>query len=82
MNNAGVAGNIAPTELLSQADYDACLSVNLFGLIEVTRIFQPLVRKARGRIINMSSLAGRMDNVFAPYAIGKYGVEAFTDCLR
>ncbi|KAI4788554.1 hypothetical protein KUCAC02_035777, partial [Chaenocephalus aceratus] len=37
----------------------------------------------RGRVVNISSMMGRMGNALSsPYCISKYGVEAFSDCLR
>ena len=33
--------------------------VNVFGVIRVTREFLPLIRKSKGRIVNMGSIAGR-----------------------
>jgi NAD(P)-dependent dehydrogenase (short-subunit alcohol dehydrogenase family) len=59
------------------------LDVNLFGTIDVTMTFLPLIKRSRGRIVNMSSAAGRFAvPVATPYTISKYGVEAFTDNLR
>ncbi|KAJ7373887.1 hypothetical protein OS493_009211 [Desmophyllum pertusum] len=57
--------------------------VNLWGMIDVTKTFLPLVKKSQGRVVNMSSIAGRMSfpNV-SGYCISKYGVEAFSDALR
>jgi short-subunit dehydrogenase len=58
-------------------------SVNLFGLIDVTMTFLPLVKKSRGRVVNVSSMAGRVSLPYAaPYSVSKFGVEAFTDNLR
>ncbi|XP_069559663.1 D-beta-hydroxybutyrate dehydrogenase, mitochondrial isoform X2 [Brachyistius frenatus] len=37
----------------------------------------------RGRVVNLASMYGRMGNVLrSPYCVSKYGVEAFSDCLR
>jgi len=36
------------------------LDVNLLGLVNVTKMFLPLVRLAKGRIVNMSSIAGSL----------------------
>lgn len=35
------------------------MDVNLFGMVRVTKTFLPLVKKSRGRVVNMSSLAGK-----------------------
>jgi NAD(P)-dependent dehydrogenase (short-subunit alcohol dehydrogenase family) len=39
------------------------MDVNLFGMVRVTQAFLPLVRKAQGRIVNMSSLAGKLFSI-------------------
>ena len=59
------------------------LDVNLFGLIDVTMTFLPLVKRSRGRIVNTASVFGRHSlGGSMPYCVSKYGVEAFTDTLR
>ena len=57
--------------------------VNLWGMVTVTKIFLPLLKKSKGRIVNVSSICGRtaFPSVMS-YSISKYGVEAFSDCLR
>ena len=53
------------------------------GQIAVTQAFLPLLRKARGRIVNMSSLNGRIAPPYmAPYAASKHALEALSDALR
>ena len=59
------------------------LSVNLFGTIHVTKAFLPLIRKSKGRIVNVSSIVSRAAQPFiGPYCISKSGVEAFSEVLR
>nr|KAG5705198.1 hypothetical protein BaRGS_011224 [Batillaria attramentaria] len=82
VNNAGISGPPLPIEWLTRDDYVKYLNVNLFGMADVTRVFLPLVRKERGRVVNMSSAAGRLAVSPAPYCVSKFGVEAFSDCLR
>ncbi|KAJ1160103.1 hypothetical protein NDU88_000605 [Pleurodeles waltl] len=82
VNNAGIAVPSAPSEWLSKQDFQRVLDVNLLGLIDVTLSLTPLVRKARGRIINVSSVVGRITICSGGYCISKYGVEAFSDSLR
>eukprot|EP00069_Balaena_mysticetus_P002354 bmy_15950T0 len=60
INNAGVLGVLAPTDWLTVEDYREPIEVNLFGLISVTLNMLPLVKKARGRVINVSSIGGRL----------------------
>ncbi|KYO30403.1 17-beta-hydroxysteroid dehydrogenase type 6-like [Alligator mississippiensis] len=71
------------TELvLSELAQARVLNVNLVGLIEVTLSLLPLVRRARGRVVNVASIAGRLSLIGGGYCPAKYGVEAFSDSLR
>jgi len=82
VNNAGVPGQVAPIEWLPASDYRRTLEVNLFGPIFVTQAFLPLVRKAKGRVVNMASIMGRFAMACGPYAAAKFGVEGYSDQLR
>ncbi|XP_064614326.1 retinol dehydrogenase 16-like [Liolophura sinensis] len=83
VNNAGVAGKIGPAEWMTREDYVRTLDVNLLGVIEMSRVFLPLLRRERGRLVNMSSANGSVTvPFFVPYTISKYGVEIFSDSLR
>ncbi|XP_030052531.1 retinol dehydrogenase 16-like isoform X2 [Microcaecilia unicolor] len=82
VNNAGISLPSLPNEWLLKDDFLKILNVNLLGLIDVTLSLLPLIRKAKGRIVNVSSMAGRISLVGGGYSISKYGVEAFSDSLR
>ncbi|XP_041487609.1 dehydrogenase/reductase SDR family member 9 [Microtus oregoni] len=82
INNAGVLGVLAPTDWLTVNDYREPIEVNLFGLIDVTLNMLPLLKKARGRIINVSSVGGRLAFGGGGYTPSKYAVEGFNDSLR
>ncbi|XP_055493678.1 retinol dehydrogenase 7-like [Leucoraja erinacea] len=82
VNNAGRANPIAPTEWLRVEDFTKVLEVNLIGLINVTLHLLPLVKKARGRIVNVSSVMGRISFAGGGYCMSKCGVESFSDVLR
>lgn len=82
VNNAGVPA-VGPLELIPLADVRAVLEVNVMGAIAVTQAFLPLLKAARGRIVNISSVAGRLALPFmAPYAASKFALEAISDGLR
>ncbi|XP_077204060.1 D-beta-hydroxybutyrate dehydrogenase, mitochondrial-like [Paroedura picta] len=82
VNNAGIA-SFGDVEFTTLEKYQAVADVNLWGTIRVTKAFLPLIRRAKGRVINMSSMLGRMANPLrSSYCISKFGLEAFTDCLR
>lgn len=82
VNNAGISVPTAPNEWLTKQDFVKILNVNLLGVIEVTLSLLPLVRKAKGRVVNVSSVFGRVAFIGGGYCISKYGVEAFSDSLR
>lgn len=82
VNNAGIAVG-GPLEFLPLPEIRKQFDVNVFGQIEVTQAFLPLLRTARGRIVNMSSIAGRVAFPYiGPYSASKFAFEAFTDALR
>ncbi|XP_060109425.1 17-beta-hydroxysteroid dehydrogenase type 6 isoform X2 [Heteronotia binoei] len=72
----------APNEWLTKSDFVKVLDVNLVGLIDVTLHMLPLVKKAKGRVVNVASILGRLAFFGGGYCPSKYGVEAFSDCLR
>ncbi|XP_015279154.1 PREDICTED: 17-beta-hydroxysteroid dehydrogenase type 6 [Gekko japonicus] len=82
VNNAGVVHPAAPNEWLTKNDFVKVLDVNLVGLIDVTLHMLPLVKKAKGRVVNVASILGRLAFYGGGYCPSKYGVEAFSDCLR
>jgi len=82
VNNAGV-GYGGPLEFLDIEELRQQLEVNVVGQIAVTQAFLPLIRQANGRIVNMSSIGGRMATPFiGPYNASKFAMEALTDSLR
>nr|XP_034975247.1 estradiol 17-beta-dehydrogenase 2 isoform X3 [Zootoca vivipara] len=58
INNAGVLGLMGDGELLPMHSYKQCMDVNFFGPVELSKTFLPLLRKSKGRLINISSMAG------------------------
>ncbi|KAJ8406009.1 hypothetical protein AAFF_G00308970 [Aldrovandia affinis] len=82
VNNAGISVPSANCDWLTFEDYKSMLDVNLNGVIAVTLSVLPLIKKARGRVVNVASVFGRISVVGGPYAVSKYGVEAFNDSLR
>jgi NAD(P)-dependent dehydrogenase (short-subunit alcohol dehydrogenase family) len=82
VNNAGivVAG---PLEGLPLDELRRQLEVNVVAQVGVTQAFLPALRRARGRIVLMSSVGGRLSIPFmAPYHASKWGLEAIGDALR
>ena len=57
---------------------------NLFGAVRLTQLVLPGMReRGRGRIVNMSSMGGRLAfPLGAPYHGTKFALEAVSDVLR
>ena len=82
VNNAGI-GIGGPLELIAPEDLQRQFDVNVFGQIAVTQALLPALRRARGRIVFVSSIGGRVAMAFtAPYAASKHAIEAVGDALR
>ncbi|XP_007467829.1 PREDICTED: 11-cis retinol dehydrogenase isoform X2 [Lipotes vexillifer] len=82
VNNAGMAGIIGPTPWQTQEDFQRVLNVNTLGPIGVTLALLPLLRQAQGRVINITSVLGRLAANGGGYCVSKFGLEAFSDSLR
>jgi NAD(P)-dependent dehydrogenase (short-subunit alcohol dehydrogenase family) len=82
VNNAGIAVG-SPLEVIPLSELRKQLEVNVIGQIAVTQAFLPLLRRGRGRIVNMGSIAGRGTiPLLGPYSASKHALEALTDALR
>ncbi len=82
INNAGVAIG-GPIETLPMQRFREQFEVNVFGLIATTQAFLPQIRKAEGRVVNISSISGLLATPFlGPYCGSKFAVEAISDALR
>jgi NAD(P)-dependent dehydrogenase (short-subunit alcohol dehydrogenase family) len=82
VNNAGVAV-AAPLEYLPLDQLRHQLEVNLIGQLAVTQRFLPALRAARGRIVNVSSIGGRVAlPLVGAYHASKFALEAISDTLR
>ena len=83
INNAGY-GYFGAIENVPMEEARKQLEVNVFGLVRLTQLVLPYMRKQRrGRIINTSSIAGKMVFYMGGwYNVTKYSVEALSDALR
>lgn len=83
INNAGfAAGGFA--EEISLNEYRAQFETNFFGLIEVTKLVLPFMRKqGSGKIINLSSISGQIGFPgLSPYVASKYALEGWSESLQ
>jgi len=83
VNNAGIAGQNGWDDWMTTKSYQICWEVNTLGLIRMTHALKPLIKKAKGRIVNTASICGRISlPCIGPYTVSKYGVEAYSDTIR
>ena len=82
INNAGTT----VTMPLEFADMDALrgqFEINTFGVVAVTKAFAPLLERPGGRVVNVSSGAGRIVTpLIGAYCASKYALVAISDALR
>jgi NAD(P)-dependent dehydrogenase (short-subunit alcohol dehydrogenase family) len=82
VNNAGIAV-AAPLEFLPIDRLRQQLEINLIGQAAVTQAFLPALRHGRGRIVNVSSIGGRVGlPLVGAYNASKFGLEGLSDSLR
>jgi NAD(P)-dependent dehydrogenase (short-subunit alcohol dehydrogenase family) len=82
INNAGVVVS-GPLEFVPLDELRQQIEINVIGQVAVTQAFLPLLRKRKGRIVNMGSIGGKIALPFVgPYAASKFALEAITDSFR
>jgi NAD(P)-dependent dehydrogenase (short-subunit alcohol dehydrogenase family) len=84
-NNAGIAGGGGVADP-TFADWDRAMAVNLGGVVNVTKIFVPMIRAHRsgGHIVNTSSIAGilALPHEGGAYSTAKFAVRGLSESLR
>jgi short-subunit dehydrogenase len=82
VNNAGIGVN-APVEVFALDEWRRLFEVNFFGHIAVTQTLLPSLTRSKGRVINISSVGGKIAMAtYGPYAGAKFALEAVSDSLR
>lgn len=82
VNNAGVSFT-APLEFQDLGEIERVFAINVFGLIAVTQAFLPLLRKGRGRVVNVGSVGDRFTVPFGgALCASKSAVRSLTEALR
>src|SRR5262249_4298294 len=82
VNNAGV-GQVVPLALMEEEDWDRMMATNVKGAFLTTQaVLRGMVKQQRGRILNISSLAGvKMMQAPVHYATAKAALKGFTEAL-
>jgi len=81
VNNAGGDGGAKRVEDISEQEWDAVFATNLKSVFLVTQAVLPVLkRQGGGKIVNISSQAGRAMTILAgpAYSAAKAGVQAFS----
>jgi 3-oxoacyl-[acyl-carrier protein] reductase len=84
VNNAGITTHVKPNdfEAMTAEEWDRVFAVNVRGIFQVTRAAIPLLKVARGSIVNSASIVGlRPGPQPLPYAASKAAVVSLTKLL-
>jgi 3-oxoacyl-[acyl-carrier protein] reductase len=84
VNNAGITSNVKPSdfEAMTAEEWDRVFAVNVRGMFQVTRAAAPLLKAARGSVVNTASIVGlRPGPQPLPYAASKAAVVSLTKLL-
>ena len=83
VNNAGIAGPTGRIEEINPEDWDRCVSIDLTGQFNCTRLAVEHLKKSKNAsIMNLSSQAGKHGfPMRSPYAAAKWGVIGFTKSI-
>ena len=83
VNNAGVAVS-GPVEEIGLDLVRRAFDINVFGTLRMIQAYLPAMRqRASGRIVNVSSVAGRLSQPLSgTYAASKAALETYTETLR
>ncbi|KAK2842867.1 hypothetical protein Q5P01_013067 [Channa striata] len=83
VNNAGFLHCPVEAELHPLSVYRRLMEVNFLAAVNMCQVFLPLLRRSRGRIVNVSSLAGDVPlPMFAAYGSSKAALKVFSGVLR
>ncbi len=81
INNAGILRTTSPLEEIDDAEWDLMMAVNVKGAFNCTKAVLPILKaKRRGKIVNVSSSAGRSTSTFggAHYTTAKAAILGLT----
>ena len=83
VNNAGI-GESGPLGEISVDLVRANFETNVFGALELTQgVLKGMVKKGGGKIVNISSIAGRITIPYlGPYCMTKHALEVVSEALR
>ena len=78
VNNAGIYTE-APVIDTSPEEFDLVMKVNVYGPYRVARAFAPMIKGSHGRIVNIGSISGILNETGAgAYQMSKHAMETFS----
>jgi len=83
VNNAGI-NLIDPLIEADVSDLEFLFDVNVYGVFRISKAFAPMIIESKGRIVNISSIAGVLSgglHGYGMYMMSKHAVEAYSDHL-
>ncbi|CAL8262828.1 unnamed protein product [Merluccius merluccius] len=83
VNNAGILGCVVDAEIQPLANFRGCMEVNFLSVVNLCQVFLPLLRRSKGRIVNVTSLGGEVPiPFFSAYGASKAALGCFSRVLR
>jgi NAD(P)-dependent dehydrogenase (short-subunit alcohol dehydrogenase family) len=81
VNNAGIYTE-APVIDTSPEEFDLVMKVNVYGPYRVARAFAPMIKASHGRIVNIGSISGILNETGAgAYQMSKHAMETFSTTM-
>jgi NAD(P)-dependent dehydrogenase (short-subunit alcohol dehydrogenase family) len=83
INNAGII-EVGPLEHMTREDFERAMQLHFWAAYElVSRIVPEMRRRGGGRIVNISSIGGKVAVPhLAPYSVSKFALTGFSDAIR
>jgi NAD(P)-dependent dehydrogenase (short-subunit alcohol dehydrogenase family) len=83
INNAGCPGNSGVIEAANIDDYRKTFEINFWGPLSVAKAFMPLLRQAKGRVINTTSASVYLTiPMGSSYPVSKVALKALSNHMR
>ncbi|KAF7648645.1 hypothetical protein LDENG_00153540 [Lucifuga dentata] len=83
VNNAGILHCPMDTEIQPITSFKLCMEVNFLGAVKMCQVFLPLLRRSRGRIVNITSSLGEIPAFsFSAYGGSKAALSAFSKAAK
>ncbi|CAD5209137.1 unnamed protein product [Bursaphelenchus xylophilus] len=83
VNNAGIGDMRGWDDWQTPAVYQRFWEVNALGVIRTTHAFKHLIKRTKGRIVNVTSITGKVPMpTIGPYSVSKMAVGAYSDIIR